>query len=208
VANARRLGEIVATALQLLDEGGIDAVSLRAVAERMGVRVHTVSWHVKTKARLLELMADAVMGRVPLDDLPPDPADRFAELVRRYRRALLGVRDGARLVSGTYPAQEHTLRTIDALVAALLECGLDERTAAWSTWTAVYFTLGLTQEEQGASAPVGDILGAAVRPDTHPALSHVLGHLTGVTFEERFEFGLDLILRPVRERAGRLGGQV
>jgi len=200
VANARRQGEIVATALELLDEGGIDAVSLRAVAERMGVRVHTVSWHVKTKARLLELMADAIMARVSLDGLPPDPAERFAELVRRYRRALLSFRDGARVVSGTYSAEEHTLRTIDAIVGALLDCGLDERTAAWMTWTAVYFTLGLTQEEQGASDPLGDIIGAAVRPDTHPALSHVLGELTGVTFEERFEFGLDLISRPIRER--------
>lgn len=201
MANARRQGEIVATALELLDEGGIEAVSLRAVAERMGVRVHTVSWHVKTKARLLELMADAIMARVSLDGLPAEPADRFAELVRRYRRALLSFRDGARVVSGTYSAEEHTLRTIDAIVAALLDCGLDERTAAWITWTAVYFTLGLTQEEQGASAPVGDIIGVAVRPDTHPALSHVLRHLTGVTFEERFEFGLDLISRPIRERS-------
>jgi TetR/AcrR family tetracycline transcriptional repressor len=198
VANARRQGEIVATALGLLDEGGIDAVSLRAVAERMGVRVHSVSWHVKTKARLLELMADAIMAGVSLDGLPADPADRFTELVRRYRRALLGHRDGARVVAGTYAAEEHTLRTIEAVVAALLECGLDERTAAWTAWTVMYFTLGLTQEEQGASASIGDVLGSAVRPETHPALAHVLGHLTGVTFEERFEFGLDLISRPIR----------
>ncbi|MFD0664817.1 TetR/AcrR family transcriptional regulator C-terminal domain-containing protein [Thermocatellispora tengchongensis] len=179
MANERRRGEIVTTALHLLDEGGADAVSLRAVAERMGVRLNTVSWHVKTKGRLLELMADAIMARIPLDDLPPAPADRFTELVRRYRRALLAFRDGARVVAGTYAAEEHTLRAAEVMVETLLECGLDEREAAWTTWTAVYFTLGLTQEEQGAPAAVGDVLRTAVTADAHPALARVLGHLAG-----------------------------
>ncbi|MGN9781493.1 TetR/AcrR family transcriptional regulator C-terminal domain-containing protein [Nonomuraea sp. ZG12] len=195
MANARRQGEIVTTALDLLGEKGADGVSLRAVAERMGVRLNTVSWHVKTKGRLLELMADAILARVPLEDLPPGPADRFRELLRRYRRALLGFRDGARVVAGTYAAEPNTLRTGEAIVSALLECGLDEREAAWTAWTAVYFTLGLTQEEQGAPASVGEVLDAAVTPAAHPALSRALGHLAGGTFEERFDFGLDLITR-------------
>lgn len=200
MANARRQAEIVATALDLLDEGGADAVSLRAVAERMGVRVHTVSWHVSTKARLLELMADAILGRVSFDGLPAEPGERFCELIRRYRRALLSHRDGARLVAGRYAAEEHTLRLVEALVAALLECGLDERTAAWIVWTAVYFTLGITQEEQFEPDTVADALRDAVRPDAHPALTHVLGHLAGMSFDERFELGLELIARPIRER--------
>lgn len=195
MANVRRQGEIVTTALDLLGERGADGVSLRAVAERMDVRLNTVSWHVKTKGRLLELMADAIMARVSLEDLPADPWDRFRELLRRYRRALLGFRDGARVVAGTYAAEEHTLRTAEAIVSALLDCGLGEREAAWTTWTAVYFTLGLTQEEQGAPASVGEALDAAVAPAAYPALSRVLGHLAGGTFEERFDYGLDLITR-------------
>ncbi|MEZ7125443.1 TetR/AcrR family transcriptional regulator C-terminal domain-containing protein [Nonomuraea sp. AD125B] len=195
MANTRRQGEIATTALELLDERGADAVSLRAVAERMGVRLNTVSWHVKTKARLLELMADAIVARVSLEDLPPDPAERFREVAHRYRRALLGFRDGARVVAGTYPAGEHTLRTAEAVVGALLECGLDEREAAWTAWTAVYFTLGLTQEEQGAPTSMGDVLRTAVTPEAYPALTRTLGHLAGGTFEERFAFGLDLISR-------------
>ncbi|MDX3108262.1 TetR/AcrR family transcriptional regulator C-terminal domain-containing protein [Nonomuraea angiospora] len=195
MANARRQSEIVETALELLDEKGADAVSLRAVAERMGVRLNTVSWHVKTKGRLLELMADAIVGRMSLEDLPPDPADRSRELLRRYRRALLAVRDGAKVVTGTYAAEEHTLRTAEAIVGALLECGSGEREAAWTAWTAVYFTLGLTQEEQGAPASIGEALDAAVAPEAHPSLARVLAHLAGGTFEERFDFGLDLIIR-------------
>ncbi|CAN3978169.1 hypothetical protein KPATCC21470_0792 [Kitasatospora purpeofusca] len=46
-------------ALDLLDDQGLDALSTRAVADRLGVRMNTVLRHVKTKARLLELTADA-----------------------------------------------------------------------------------------------------------------------------------------------------
>lgn len=195
MANKRRQDEIVVVALELLDEGGVDAVSLRAVAERMGVRMNTVSWHVKTKARLLELMAEAIVARVSAAELPPEPADRFRELMRRYRRALLSVRDGAKVVAGTYVAEEHTLCTAEALVGALLDCGAGEREAAWTVWTAVYFALGLTQEEQAASASVGETLRVAVAQDAHPALTRVIDHLAEGRFEDRFDFGLEMLTR-------------
>ncbi|MGW4101627.1 TetR/AcrR family transcriptional regulator C-terminal domain-containing protein [Streptomyces sp. NPDC004976] len=186
---------VIRTALELLDEKGLDALSTRAVADRLGVRMNTVLWHVKTKARMLELMADAVVGEAPLNDLPTPWDERVRELARRYRRALLAHRDGARLVVGTYAAEPHTLRFADTLVGALLDGGLDERETAWTTWTIVYFTLGLTQEEQAAvqQSPNGR-LGNAVSETACPALHRVLGHLGAESFGDRFEFGLSAIL--------------
>jgi TetR/AcrR family tetracycline transcriptional repressor len=188
-------GAVIRTALDLLDEKGLDALSTRAVADRLGVRMNTVLWHVKTKARMLELMADAVLGGIPLDDLPASPDERVRELARRYRRALLAHRDGAALVAGTYAAEPHTLRFADTLVGALLEGGRDEREAAWTTWTVVYFALGLAQEEQAAEHRAPDAgLANAVSETAHPALHRVLGHLAPGTFDERFAYGLTAIL--------------
>ncbi|WP_405578578.1 TetR/AcrR family transcriptional regulator C-terminal domain-containing protein [Streptomyces sp. NBC_01092] len=186
---------VIRAALELLDEKGLDALSTRAVADRLGVRMNTVLWHVKTKARMLELMADAVVGEIPLDGLPDSPGPRAREVVRRYRRALLAHRDGAALVVGTYAAEPHTLRLAETLVAALLEGDLSEREAAWTTWTLIYFTLGLAQEEQAAAQqPSVDRLADAVSSTAHPALHRVLGHLASESFDERFEFGLNSIL--------------
>ncbi|MEU4659886.1 TetR/AcrR family transcriptional regulator C-terminal domain-containing protein [Streptomyces sp. NPDC023723] len=188
-------GTVIRAALELLDEKGLDALSTRAVAQRLGVRMNTVLWHVKTKARMLELMADAVVGEIPLDDLPARPDQRVRELARRYRRALLAHRDGAALVVGTYAADPHTLRFAETFVTAFLDGGRSEREAAWTVWTLLYFTLGLTQEEQAAQRQSpGDRLADAVSPTTHPALHRVLGHLTGGSFDERFEFGLTSVL--------------
>ncbi|MGW5618261.1 TetR/AcrR family transcriptional regulator C-terminal domain-containing protein [Streptomyces sp. NPDC003877] len=185
---------VIDAALRVLEERGLDGLSTRAVADHLGVRMNTVLWHVKTKARMLELMADAVLAGIRYDDLPGEPAARVRELAGRYRRALLAHRDGAALVTGTYAAEPHTLRFADHLVDALLRGGADERGAAWTAWTVSYFTLGLTREEQAAPDRGDERLARAVTSDAHPALHRSLTHLGQDSFEDRFTFGLDAIL--------------
>jgi AcrR family transcriptional regulator len=123
---------VVEAALALLDEEGWDAVTLRAVSRRLGVRLNTVSWHVKSKARLRELMADAIIAGVSLDSLPAGWRERATVLSGRYRAALLARRDGARLVAGTFTAEPATLRVAEALSRALLDGGLPVRAAGWA----------------------------------------------------------------------------
>ncbi|MEV5428233.1 TetR/AcrR family transcriptional regulator C-terminal domain-containing protein [Streptomyces sp. NPDC052701] len=190
---------VIDAALQVLEERGLEKLSTRAVADRLGVRMNTVLWHVKTKARMLELMADAVLAGIRYDDLPAAPRERVRELAGRYRQALLACRDGAALVTGTYPAEPHTLRFADRLVDALLRAGADEKQAAWTAWTVSYFTLGLAQEEQAAPAQGDDGLARAVTADTYPALQRTVAYLRQGSFEERFAFGLDAILSRVPE---------
>ncbi|MFF1278028.1 TetR/AcrR family transcriptional regulator C-terminal domain-containing protein [Streptomyces marokkonensis] len=158
--------------------------------------MNTVLWHVKTKARMLELMADAVLAGVSYDDLPDAPLERARELAGRYRRTLLAHRDGAALVTGTYPAEPNTLRFADRLIDALLDAGADERQAAWTVWTINYFILGLTQEEQAAPDEGDERLARVVKPGTHPALQRVMPHLRQ-DFDERFTFGLEAILSQI-----------
>ncbi|MFI6700803.1 TetR/AcrR family transcriptional regulator C-terminal domain-containing protein [Streptomyces sp. NPDC050509] len=193
---------VARAALDLLAEKGADAVSVRAVADRLGVRMNTVLWHVKTKAGLLDLMADAIVAAMPLDGLPEPWDDRVRELATRYRRALLAHRDGAAIVAGTYAAEPATLCSAEALVAALRAGGLGEREAAWACFTLVYYVLGLTQEEQAAPDEVGDRLARVLATGEYPELSRGAPHLTEATFDERFDYGLELILGSLRA-AGR-----
>ncbi|KOY53236.1 TetR/AcrR family transcriptional regulator C-terminal domain-containing protein [Streptomyces sp. XY332] len=186
---------VVRAALELLDDRGAEAVSIRGVADRLGVRMNTVLWHAKSKARLLELMADAIVAEVSLADLPGQWQERVRELARRYRRALLSHRDGAVIVAGTHAAEPGTLSFADTMVEALLSGGLDERAAAWTCWTIVYFVLGLAQEEQTAARADGDDLVDALAPGGYPALSRVVAHLRDASFDERFEYGLGLMTR-------------
>ncbi|MEU1115203.1 MULTISPECIES: TetR/AcrR family transcriptional regulator C-terminal domain-containing protein [unclassified Streptomyces] len=190
---------VIDAALQVLEDRGREGLSTRAVADTLGVRMNTVLWHVKTKAHMVELMADAIVGEVDCADLPAPPRERVRELAHRYRRALLAHRDGAALVTGTYAAEPHTLRFADRLVEALLAAGADEEQAAWTAWTVIYFLLGLVQEEQAAPDEGDHRLERAVDAAAYPALHRVAAHLRHGAFESRFAFGLETILARLPE---------
>ena len=182
--------DVVRTALALLDEEGAAAVSIRAIAKRLGVRMNTVLWHAKSKTRLEELMADAIVAGASLDGLPEHWRDRATEIVRRYRAALLAHRDGAAVVVATFAAEPATLDLAEALITALLDGGRPAREAAWTCWNLVYFVLGLTQEQQALPGRFTGDLDVGERP----ALRRVLPTLTDESFEERFDYGVARLL--------------
>ncbi|MFJ6567993.1 TetR/AcrR family transcriptional regulator C-terminal domain-containing protein [Streptomyces sp. NPDC091292] len=184
----------IRAALELLEESGLDALTLRAIGRRLDVRINTVSWHVKSKARLQDLMADAILAEIDLTGLPDAWRERTVELAHRYRAALLAHRDGARVVAGSFAAEPATLAVAETLIAALLEGALDPEPAAWTCWTIIYFTLGLTQEEQAEPGALADRVESAITTRTYPALAKVLPHLAGGEFSTRFDYGLNLIL--------------
>jgi TetR/AcrR family tetracycline transcriptional repressor len=177
-----------------LDDEGIEGVSTRAVANKLDVRMNTVLWHIKTKGRLLELMADAIVGEVATEGVEGDGRQRAGELVRGLRWALLSHRDGARVVSGTFPAEPNTLGLADRLLSALLEDSSSGQQAAWTAWALFYFTLGLVQEEQTTPAGINDLIARNISEDAYPALFRVVDEFVSADFDERFEYGLTTML--------------
>ncbi|GGV56061.1 TetR/AcrR family transcriptional regulator C-terminal domain-containing protein [Streptomyces spectabilis] len=189
---------VARAALGMLAEKGADGVSVRGTAERLGVRMNTVLWHAKTKTRLLELMADAIVDEVSLEGLPAEWRERVRELMLRFRRVLLAHRDGARIVTGTYAAEPATLRFAETLTTALLDGGLPGREAAWTAWNLQYFVLGLTQEEQSVPDEGDPRLAEALAAGDYPSLSRLSAHLRDTSFDGRFDHGLELLLGPGR----------
>ncbi|WP_330259871.1 TetR/AcrR family transcriptional regulator C-terminal domain-containing protein [Streptomyces murinus] len=197
--------EIVDATLAVLDEHGLDGVTMRAVAARLGVQHNTVRWHASSKGRLLELASDELLAHCLDEPLPEAFPDRLRELSCRCRTALLSHRDAARMVAGVFAAEPHTLRYADTVIATLLAAGHSPRTAAWTHWSIFYLTLGLTQEQQAAqeTAP-------ALHPDQapaadYPALAEVLPYVGPDSFDQRFEFALGLIIAGLSRAEGSAG---
>lgn len=199
--------QIVAAALEVLDSDGLDRLSLRAVASRLGVRVNAVAWHVKDKAGLLSAVADAMMADCLPARLPEDPQERVRKLLESLRTALRSHRDGARLErEGFSLARPHQLAFAEAVNAALLATGRSPKETAWTGWTLVYFVLGLVREEQTSPDRTPGIEAAAADPAAFPSLAETIKHLTGESFDDRFAYGVDLILAghsAAQESAGR-----
>ncbi|MGY0065053.1 TetR family transcriptional regulator [Streptomyces sp. LZ34] len=134
-------GQIVAAAMEALESDGLDRLSLRAVAGRLGVRVNAVAWHVKDKAGLLGAVADAMLADCLPARLPRDPEERVRKLLKSYRPALRSQRDGARLGrEGFSLARPHQLAFAEAFNAALRATGRGPKEVAWTTWTLIYIT--------------------------------------------------------------------
>jgi TetR/AcrR family tetracycline transcriptional repressor len=141
---------VIAAALGLLDEVGLDAITTRQLARRLGVEQPTLYWHFKTKAQLLSAMADAAIAPHAAARLPgpgDDWRDWLREHTRSFRRTLLMRRDGARLHAGSRPGVGD-LERIGWIVAFFVAAGMTEREAMMGMLAANRFTVGTVLEEQ------------------------------------------------------------
>ena len=73
VQRRRDLEEVLRAGFDLLDADGLEALTLRGIARHLDAHLNSVSFQVKTKARLLDLMADRVLSHVSLAQLPGEP---------------------------------------------------------------------------------------------------------------------------------------
>src|ERR1700760_3030874 len=100
---------IVTVALELLDEAGLDGLTLRRLAERLGIRAPTLYWDVPKRAELLDLRAGASLEEALAAWREPQPGqpwwDWLTARARVMRAALLAHRDSALVVSGKRPTR-------------------------------------------------------------------------------------------------------
>ncbi|MGK5638657.1 TetR/AcrR family transcriptional regulator [Streptomyces sp. URMC 126] len=197
----------IRTALDLLDESGLDALTMRRLADAVGAQAGALYRYFATKQDLLTAMAERMVDGVA-DAAGPagdgDWSERAARLARALRTALLAHRDGARVFAGTHSTGPNTLGFADSLVGVLREAGFGDDEAARALYAVANFTVGHTLEEQAALRPedggttdAGD-LREAVETGTYPHLTATLPVLTSTDFTAHFEFGLRLLLDGLR----------
>jgi TetR/AcrR family tetracycline transcriptional repressor len=142
---------IVAEAVALLDAEGLDGVTTRKLAARLGVQSPTLYWHLPNKAALVTAIADAILDQEFGDMSPPEPdqhwQDWLSGLAERLRRALLAHPDGARVISASQLSR--TMAAISELaMSTLVARGIPLRQARVIVLTVERFTVGHVLEEQ------------------------------------------------------------
>jgi TetR/AcrR family transcriptional regulator, tetracycline repressor protein len=143
---------IVRAAFELLDEAGIDGLTVRALAARLGVKAPALYWHVPSKQALLDEMATQVWRGVGdvVADLPENLPWR--EVMNTYavtlRAALLAHRDGAKAFTGTTLTDPEVVRRQEVTFGRLTRQGFTLPNAARGLLLVHYFTVGACVEEQ------------------------------------------------------------
>lgn len=151
--------QIVAAALELLNEQGMDALTVRALASRLDVKAPALYWHVRNKQELLDEMATFVMRRVT-DALAAIPGDGdWRDAVAAYARVLrseyLLHRDGARIFSGTRIADPAIVKAKEPWLERLTATGFSLAEADDTLDLVTAFVVGFVIEEQERSRPTG-----------------------------------------------------
>jgi TetR/AcrR family transcriptional regulator, tetracycline repressor protein len=145
---------LVATGLRLLDEVGLDGLSVRRLAAELGVRSPALYWHFKTKQELLEGMASAIIVAAGMG--PPESGERWPVWLRRraraYRKSLLSHRDGARLITSARRAPD-ALEGFERELEAMVELGFTPTLALRTIMVIADYTNGFVLQEQAAPTP-------------------------------------------------------
>ncbi|WP_326721050.1 MULTISPECIES: TetR/AcrR family transcriptional regulator C-terminal domain-containing protein [unclassified Streptomyces] len=201
---------VVDTALRLLNEVGLDGLTLRAIAKELNVQAPALYWHFKNKQALLDEMATEMYRRMVTDArLPPGISwqERLLLGQRGLRRSLLGYRDGAKVFSGSrFTGTEHAVE-MELNLRALLDAGFTLPQAARASATVYLFTIGFITEEQGVQPLPGerregyDIEERAARMAAYP-LAAAVGAEVFQGYDEGFEEGLRLVIAGIEARYG------
>ncbi|WP_232662553.1 TetR/AcrR family transcriptional regulator C-terminal domain-containing protein [Pseudonocardia sp. TRM90224] len=199
------LASITTAAVELLDEGGLPAVSTRKLATKLGISSPSLYWHVRDKAALLDLVAEAICA----DAFTVDPGlgwrDQLAEGLRQFRTMLLAHRDAAELLRQRPPTGPHRLRHIETTLRILFDAGFTDDEAAGIVRLLTAHVLN-SVDTRPAPEPDED-RRAAMREAmaTYPNLRRVGPALVRQTGGELFELGLGVILDGLVARAAAKG---
>jgi TetR/AcrR family tetracycline transcriptional repressor len=200
--------EVIRTALDLLDEVGIEGLSTRRLAERLGVQSPALYWHFKNKRALLDAMAAAMMEEGGMRR-PAEPGAEWrawlAEDARRFRRALLSRRDGARLHAGTRP-EPAEFAAVESETALLCTAGLAPADALRAQIAIGRYVVGWVLEEQADAADAAEREGermAAADLAAYPTLAEGMAAVRDTDPDAEFDYGLDLLLDGIAARIGQ-----
>jgi AcrR family transcriptional regulator len=196
----------------VLDAEGLDAVSMRRVADELHTGAASLYAHVANKEELLDLVRERVLSEVRVPE--PDPArwqEQLRELAVEIQRAHANHRDIARLSLGNIPVGYHAMRIGEAMLAIMLAGGVPPYVAARAADSLSLYIAADAYEGALIVSRYGDTEEAArsfegrlaeiqayyqsLPPDRFPVLSRYAAELIQADSDERFAFGLDMIIR-------------
>lgn len=189
---------IIATALALADEEGLDALSMRRLGVRLGVDPMAVYYYVPNKSALLDAVVEAVMAELDLGvDEPSDPAEqRLVRAATAYAEVLVRHSKTLPLLLTRGPAAPAALAPVELMVRILRDGGLtlENAIAGMNVVTAAvrgYAAIIASETSDSAQHHVEELVALA-SPEEFPHLSQAAAHPRTDPWRQ-FEFGVRAI---------------
>jgi AcrR family transcriptional regulator len=198
---------ILRTAVALADEGGVDSISMRRIAQELGVVPMALYKHVANKDELLDGMIDVVVGEI---DPPIEGADwktTMRERILSARRALLRHPWASRVLESRGEPTPTVIAYMDSMMGVFLAGGFSVDLMHHAMHVMGSRILGFSQElfDDTSSMPAEEAEAMWTQmADVYPNIAKLIpvattthdGHVVGTGCDDQFEFefALDLIL--------------
>lgn len=207
---------VMETALAMLDEGGLESLSMRNLGKRLGVEAMSLYNHVAGKDDVVEGALELAVAEIAL----PEPGEPWREAMRRRAASARSAFErhpwAAALVDSRTGASPARLKYYDAILGALTGAGfpLAEAAMAFSALDSFVYGYGLQRRNAAAPGEDGPRKRARAFRDEMPAEAypHVarmaeLAAERGYDPEADFEYGLSLLLDGLERRLPAKGPQ-
>lgn len=205
--------QIIRAALALLDEVGLDGLTMRILAHKLGIKAASLYWHIQNKQDLLSMMADEICAGIPAPHRSLPWQRQLEALGTAYRQALLGHRDAARVlaISGP-PSGPHILRLTEMVLRTLLDAGFKPKDAAYAGSLLNDYVVMFVLEEARSAEPLVETGGsgasspnwfAALPADEYPSLVTLANDLVQFDADKRFRFGTEILVNGLEARLVR-----
>jgi AcrR family transcriptional regulator len=195
---------VLCGAVAVADAGGIDGLTIRSLAQSLGVKPMSVYYYVANKDEILDGIVDLVFSEI---ELPEVGGDWRAEMRRRAhsaRRALRAHPWAIGLMESRTSPGPATLRHHDMVIATLRDSGFSRELTAHAYALLDSWTYGFALQEAGLpfdeSGTVSDVAEPIMERFASGEFPHLVEMATdyylqpGYSFGDEFEWGLDLIL--------------
>lgn len=202
---ARTREEVAAAALALVDEEGLDGLSMRRLAQRLGVGTMTLYGYFASKDDLLQAVVEAAATEAPPPPVEGDWQDRLRTIAWRWRRGLERHPALVELRLRRPILTPGALKATEAGLQALLDAGFDTAAAARGFRTLFLYVFGFVTFSETAPGPATrnriDAAFAALAPEEYPAVTSAPAELAATMGgDAQFADGLELLLAGLASR--------
>ncbi|HET9646952.1 MAG TPA: TetR/AcrR family transcriptional regulator [Microlunatus sp.] len=191
--------QVVAAALALADEHGLEALSMPRLAAELGCGVMTLYRYVADKNDLLDAMAQSGLAGLRLSrPLPDDPATVMVSWGRALR-SILRTHPSLPMIFLSRPiVGPGILNGVEALLTALARCGVAPSVGVRAVYAVLIYTTGFAAWELPRAGPgAGEAYARSWRlqladphPGEYPLATTVVEDLVGVADEQQYDYGL------------------
>jgi TetR/AcrR family tetracycline transcriptional repressor len=196
---------IVRAGLVLLNEIGLEQLTLRRLAAELNIQAPTLYWHFKSKEELIDAMATLMLAEGTPGLIPAKKSADWKIWVNTFgqglRNVLLKYRDGARVVAGSRLTDTKYMEATEVIGSRLVKEGFSTRNAVVLLSTVYTFTVSFVVEEQAVFPIPGqrsagyNIAERSARLDAKRfPLLRQSGTILFDRFERRYKESLELIV--------------